>query len=82
MGSLGSPENCFNLYTHCVEEPHKFMYIDNDFNVHKCFSEHVWSKYTEDGRYNTDFLGGAVDGMGDIKDMRVDDPTKKSQSNI
>jgi hypothetical protein len=83
MGSLGSPENCFNLYTHCVEEPHKFMYIDNSFNVHKCFSEHVWSKYTEDGRYNTDFMGGDADGtLGDMKDMRVDDPTKKSQSNI
>ena len=58
MGSLGSPENCFALYTACVEEPHKFMYIDNKFNVYKCFTEHMWSKYTEDGRYNTDFVGG------------------------
>ena len=58
MGSLGSKENCYALYQHCVEEPHKFMYIDTEFNVHKCFTEHIWSKYTEDGRYNTEFVGG------------------------
>ena len=58
MGSLGSPENCYGLYTAAVEEPHKFMYIDNKFNVYKCFTEHLWSKYTEDGKYNTDFVGG------------------------
>tara|TARA_R110002072_G_scaffold165892_2_gene319134 strand:- start:22592 stop:23479 length:888 start_codon:yes stop_codon:yes gene_type:complete len=58
MGSLGSKENCYNLYNACVEEPHKFMYVDSDFNVYKCFTEHVWSKYTEDGRYNEDFVGG------------------------
>ena len=57
MGSLGSPDNCYALYQACVEEPHKFMYIDNKYNVHKCFTEHVWSKFTEDGKYNTDFIG-------------------------
>lgn len=75
MGSLGSPENCFALYQACVEEPHKFMYIDNKFNVYKCFTEHLWSKYTEDGRYNTDFAG--ADGV-DMEDMgQVDDPNKR-----
>ena len=58
MGSLGSKENCYELYTHCVEEPHKFMYIDHNYNVFKTFTEHVWSKFTEDGHYNTDFVGG------------------------
>ena len=57
MGSLGSKDNCYALYQSCVEEPHKFMYVDADFNVFKCFTEHVWSKYTEDGKYNTDFVG-------------------------
>ena len=82
MGSLGSPDNCFALYNHCVEEPHKFMYIDNNFNVHKCFSEHVWSKYTEDGRYNTDFMGDTADGVLKENGIDVDDPTKKSKTNI
>ena len=58
MGSLGSKENCYALYQHCVEEPHKFMYIDEKYNVYKTFTEHIWSKFTEDGRYNTDFVGG------------------------
>tara|TARA_R110002096_G_scaffold115078_1_gene249286 strand:- start:75 stop:719 length:645 start_codon:yes stop_codon:yes gene_type:complete len=84
MGSLGSPDNCFALYNHCVEEPHKFMYIDNGFNVHKCFQEHVWSKYTEDGHYNTDFVGSDSKKAGLIGDgaIDVDDPTKKSKGNI
>ena len=51
------PPVCRNNTTN-VEEPHKFMYVDSDFNVYKCFTEHVWSKYTEDGRYNEDFVGG------------------------
>jgi len=75
MGSLGSPENCFALYTACVEEPHKFMYIDNKFNVYKCFTEHLWSKYTEDGHYNNDFAG--ADGVDMEAIGRVDDPNKK-----
>lgn len=59
MGSLGSKDNCFNLYNYCVEEPHNFMYIDTEFRVWKNFTEHVWSKYTDDGRYNSDFVGSA-----------------------
>ena len=58
MGSLGSKDNCYALYQACVEEPHKFMYIDADYNVYKCFTDHIWSKYTEDGKYNADFVGG------------------------
>ena len=58
MGSLGSKENCYALYNACVEEPHKFMYINEKFDVFRCFTEHVWSKFTEDGKYNTDFVGG------------------------
>ena len=58
------------------------MYIDNNFNVHKCFSEHVWSKYTEDGRYNTDFMGDTADGVLKENGIDVDDPTKKSKTNI
>jgi hypothetical protein len=71
MGSLGSKENCFQLYQHCVEEPHKFMYIDADYNVFKCFTEHVWSKFTEDGKYNTDFVGS---GSKEDSDMPSDKP--------
>ena len=58
LEEMGSKENCYELYTHCVEEPHKFMYIDHNYNVFKTFTEHVWSKFTEDGHYNTDFVGG------------------------
>jgi hypothetical protein len=57
LGSLGSKENCLALYQECVEEPHKFMYIDEKYNVYKTFTEHIWSKYTEDGHYNSDFVG-------------------------
>lgn len=57
MGSLGSPDNCYQLYTTCVEEPHKFMYVDNKMNVYRCFTEHIWSKFTDDGKYNQDFIG-------------------------
>ena len=71
LGSLGSKENCLNLYNTCVEEPHKFMYIDADYNVFKCFTEHVWSKFDESGHYNTDFIGGGNDenniSVNDIK---------------
>jgi len=74
LGSLGSKDNCFNLYQHCVEEPHKFMYVDEKYNVYKCFTEHVWSKYDEAGRYNTDFVGG--DGSS------IEDEKKTSANNI
>ena len=71
LGSLGSKENCLNLYNTCVEEPHKFMYIDADYNVFKCFTEHVWPKFDESGHYNTDFIGGGNDenniSVNDIK---------------
>ena len=77
MGSLGSPENCYALYCACVEEPHKFMYVDNKFNVYKCFTEHVWSKYTEDGKYNTDFVGADKDKNGLMGQTNVEDPNKK-----
>lgn len=60
LGSLGSKENCLNLYTTCVEEPHNFMYIDEKYNVFKCFTEHIWSKFTPDGKYNADFVGNGV----------------------
>ena len=76
MGSLGSPDNCYALYCTCVEEPHKFMYIDNKFNVHRCFSEHIWSKYTEDGHYNTDFVGSDSAKSGMMGN--IEDPTKKN----
>ncbi len=78
MGSLGSPDNCYALYCTCVEEPHKFMYIDNKFNVHRCFSEHIWSKYTEDGHYNTDFVGSDTKAGGMMG--QIDDPTKKNKN--
>ena len=74
LGSLGSKDNCFNLYTHCVEEPHKFMYVDHNYNVYKCFTEHIWSKYDESGRYNADFMGG--DGTS------IEDEKKTSVNNI
>lgn len=67
MGSLGSKENCYQLYQHCVEEPHKFMYVDEKFNVYKTFTEHVWSKYTEDGKYNTDFVNGGGNSLENEK---------------
>jgi len=80
MGSLGSPDNCYALYTHCVEEPHKFMYVDTKFNVYKCFTDHVWSKYTEDGRYNTDFVGADKEKNGLVdKPNNVEDPNKKME---
>jgi len=79
MGSLGSKENCYQLYQHCVEEPHKFMYIDHDFNVYKCFTEHIWSKYTEDGRYNTDFVGG---GGESIEQLEKDNKSNNEKNNI
>tara|TARA_R110002126_G_C10483683_1_gene502205 strand:- start:4276 stop:5187 length:912 start_codon:yes stop_codon:yes gene_type:complete len=83
MGSLGSPENCFALYNACVEEPHKFMYIDSEFNVFKCFTEHIWSKYTEDGHYNTDFVGGNANEE-DVNPMANTDllANKKSKKDI
>ena len=82
MGSLGSKENCFELYNHCVEEPHKFMYIDANYNVFKCFTEHVWSKFTEDGKYNADFLGGNSAQEGEMpSDKKVAD-TDKSKPKI
>ena len=75
LGSLGSKENCLALYNACVEEPHKFMYIDADYNVFKCFTEHIWSKFTPDGKYNTDFVGGNElennISPNDIKDVSV-----------
>ena len=67
LGSLGSKENCYALYCACVEEPHKFMYVDNKYNVHKCFTEHIWSKYTEDGHYNTDFVGNDKSNIKELK---------------
>ena len=67
LGSLGSKENCFNLYSACVEEPHKFMYVDAKYNVFKCFTEHIWSKYTDDGKYNSDFVGGNSEDMEKLK---------------
>ena len=67
MGSLGSKENCYQLYQHCVEEPHKFIYVDEKFNVYKTFTEHVWSKYTEDGKYNTDFVNGGGNSLENEK---------------
>ncbi len=67
MGSLGSKDNCYALYQACVEEPHKFMYVDADFNVYKCFTEHVWSKYTEDGKYNQDFVGSGGNSLEEEK---------------
>ena len=67
MGSLGSKDNCYALYQACVEEPHKFMYVDADFNVYKCFTEHVWSKYTEDGKYNQDFVGNGGNSLEEEK---------------
>ena len=74
MGSLGSPDNCYELYKACVEEPHKFMYVDNKFNVYRCFTEHIWSKYTEDGKYNSDFMGenGNVNVENKILDNNID----------
>jgi|TARA_R110001592_G_scaffold18564_3_gene76885 hypothetical protein len=82
MGSLGSPDNCYSLYCTCVEEPHKFMYIDNKFNVHRCFSEHIWSKYTEDGHYNTDFVGADSAKSGMIASQSIEDPTKNQKKNV
>jgi len=73
MGSLGSPDNCYELYKTCVEEPHKFMYVDNKFNVYKCFTEHIWSKYTEDGKYNSDYIGGGnINVENKISDSNID----------
>ena len=80
MGSLGSKENCYNLYSACVEEPHKFMYVDADFNVYKCFTEHVWSKYTEDGRYNADFVGGG-NSLEQEKKISANGITENGDSN-
>ncbi len=80
MGSLGSKENCFQLYQHCVEEPHKFMYINDKFEVYKCFTEHIWSKYTEDGKYNTDFVGGDNESFDAEKKML--DNTNKQNGHI
>ena len=67
MGSLGSKENCYALYQTCVEEPHKFMYVDEKYQVFKTFTEHVWSKFTEEGRYNTDFVGADGNSIEDEK---------------
>lgn len=76
MGSLGSKENCYELYTHCVEEPHRFMYINDKFEVYKCFTEHIWSKYTEDGKYNTDFVGGGSNESFDAEKKICDNNNK------
>lgn len=75
LGSLGSKENCLALYQECVEEPHKFMYIDEKFNVYKTFTEHIWSKFTEDGHYNTDFVGAE-------KGVKTGDDITKDTGNI
>ena len=81
MGSLGSKENCYQLYQHCVQEPHKFMYIDSKFNVYKCFTDHVWSKYTEDGRYNTDFVGGGGVSLENEKEKEISTNLKDGNVN-
>ena len=75
LGSLGSKENCLALYQECVEEPHKFMYIDEKYNVYKTFTEHIWSKFTEDGHYNTDFVGAE-------KGVKTGDDITKDTGNI
>ena len=79
MGSLGSPENCFALYNAAVEEPHKFMYVDSNYNVFKCFTEHIWSKFTDDGKYNTDFVGGNANEE-EVNPMANVDLSKKKKS--
>ena len=81
MGSLGSKDNCYALYQHCVEEPHKFMYIDEKYNVYKTFTEHIWSKFTEDGRYNTDFVGGDGTSIEDEKKAQDKNSQKKISVN-
>ena len=56
------------------------MYVDADFNVYKCFTEHVWSKYTEDGRYNADFVGGG-NSLEQEKKISANGITENGDSN-
>tara|TARA_R110002012_G_scaffold207488_3_gene377505 strand:+ start:567 stop:1463 length:897 start_codon:yes stop_codon:yes gene_type:complete len=83
MGSLGSKDNCYNLYQTCVEEPHKFMYIDEKYNVYKTFTEHIWSKFTEDGKYNSDFVGGnaSIEDDKNKNNSQIDEKKISANSN-
>jgi len=60
LGFLGNKKMIKDLYDYATNKPHNFLYVDALKNTAwkwgNCEPEHLWSKYSEGGGYNSPFV--------------------------
>lgn len=55
-GTFGSKKNVENMLEYATREPYQFGFFNyRDLNVWKNHTQHLWQKYTNDGKFAPDF---------------------------
>ena len=69
FGSFGGKDNFINLYMDAVmEKPYSFLYLDaRKYEAWSNLTQHMWSKYTEDGKFAPLYQQGGGSRLESLK---------------
>lgn len=77
-GTFNSKNNVHNLLEYCTREPYQFAFFNyRDLQVWKNHTEHLWDKYTPDGKFAPDFQEGKT--PDDEEETTTDDEDYDSE---